>query len=31
LTLCAIALDRMVSVFERRLLRWRPRSAGQDH
>jgi NitT/TauT family transport system permease protein len=31
LTVCAIGLDRMVSVVERRLLRWRPRSAGQDH
>jgi len=31
LTACALALDRIVTVAERRLLRWRPRSAGQDH
>ncbi len=31
LTACALALDRIVSVAERRLLRWRPTSAGQDH
>ena len=31
LTACALALDRIVSVAERRLLRWRPGSAGQDY
>jgi NitT/TauT family transport system permease protein len=31
LTACALALDHIVTVAERRLLRWRPRSAGQDH
>jgi NitT/TauT family transport system permease protein len=31
LTLCALMLDRIVSVIERRLLRWRPASGGQDH
>jgi NitT/TauT family transport system permease protein len=31
LTACALVLDRIVSVAERRLLRWRPSAAGQDH
>jgi NitT/TauT family transport system permease protein len=31
LTACALVLDRIVSVAERRLLRWRPGAAGQDH
>ena len=31
LTAFAVALDRIVSVAERRLLRWRPGSANQDH
>jgi len=31
LTACALVLDRIVSVAERRLLRWRPGAAGQDY
>jgi NitT/TauT family transport system permease protein len=31
LTACALALDRLVSLAERRLLRWRPGAAAQEY
>jgi len=31
LTLCAVVLDRLVTLLERRLLRWRPAASGAGH